>query len=748
MLSRVLGRNMKGKRYIVINDEAHHCYLPHGNKKADEDSGEDENQKAMVWFEGLRQMKQHGYRIGHVYDLSATPYYLKGSGYEPYSLFPWVVSDFGLVDAIESGLVKIPFLPTYDNTQELNEPVLKNIYEHISKDLPKKGMRGQRKADRESGEAASIQTAAPKLPPLLTMALDQFAKDYIDYDSGQRQADEEKVHLFTAPPVFIVVCNNTTVSNEVYKYIAGYPTTDAEGNTIYVKGHWPIFSNYDENGMPKQKPPTLIIDSETINNAGGTINEDFKSTFGSEIANFKREYATIHGAGSADRLTDGDILREVVNTVGRPGALGAHVRCVVSVSMLTEGWDANTVTHVCGVRAFGSQLLCEQVAGRALRRMSYTLKKYDAKTGEELPDNTKRTKDVVEKFPPEYAHIIGVPFKNFKGGKTPPPQAPQSYTEIRALRERSEFEIRFPNIESYRSETPDGRLIADFSKTPKFRLRFNEIPTQTVLGNPIQGVDENRVVLKSDYQSLRDAEVIYELTRRLLNRYYFTKDNGRQFQFFGALKRIVEQWYNSQVEIVGGSDDPNLLRRLVIFWEEEKTSANIYEGIRMANREDERITAVLNYYNPEGSTTHVLGRTTKPVYPTTKSHVNYVVADTGSWEQIAAKALEELPQVEFYVKNHFLGFNIPYMIDGEEHLYQPDFIARVHTPAGDTVNLIIEISGFSNDRTGHKGEKGHYTEYYWLEAANHLGKYGRWAFIEITDIANVKQLITNKINKL
>ncbi len=202
------------------------------------------------------------------------------------------------------------------------------------------------------------------------------------------------------------------------------------------------------------------------------------------------------------------------------------------------------------------------------------------------------------------------------------------------------------------------------------------------------------------------------------------------------------------MEIVGGDDEPNLLRRLVIFWEPEKTSANIYEGIRMANRENERITAVLNYYNPEGSTVHVLGRTTKPVYPTVKSHVNCVVADTGSWEQIAAKALEELPQVECYVKNHFLGFNIPYMIDGEEHQYQTDFIARVQTPTGETVNLIIEISGFSDDRTGHKDAKRYYTENYWLPAANNLGKYGRWAFIEVTDIANVKQLITNKINEL
>lgn len=754
VLSRVLGRNMKGKRYVVINDEAHHCYLPQSNKKADEDSGEDENAKAMVWFEGLRQMKRLGYKIGHVYDLSATPYYLKGSGYEPYSLFPWVVSDFGLIDAIESGLVKIPFLPTYDNSQELEEPVLKNLYANILKNdknaLPKKGMRGQRKENKENGDDAPQGEAAPKLPPLLTLALDQFVKDYEDYNRGTREEGEAKVNLFSTPPVFIVVCNNTAVSNEVYKYIAGYPTTDADGNTVYVKGHWNIFSNYDENNLPLPKPPTLLIDSEAINEAGGTIDKTFKDTFASEIDNFKREYAILHGAGSADKLTDGDILREVVNTVGKPGMLGGHIRCVVSVSMLTEGWDANTVTHVCGVRAFGSQLLCEQVAGRALRRMDYTLHVYDAKTGEDVTDKKKseRPKNVVLKFPPEYAHIIGVPFQNFKGGKSVPPTDPKPFTIIKALPERKDFEIRFPNIESYRTDTPDGIITADFTDTPKFSLRFDEIPTETVLGNPIESVEENKVVLKSDYRSLRDNEVIYELTRRLLNRYYFSREGGRQFHLFGTLKRIVEQWYNSQVEIVGGDDDPLLMRRLVIFWNEEKTSANIYEGIRQANRGNERITAILNYYNPEGSTAHVFGKTTKPVYETKKSHVNYVVADTDSWEQKAAKALEELPQVKYYVKNHFLGFNIPYMVDGEEHQYVTDFIAKVTAPDGGEVNLIIEISGFSDDRTGHKDAKRYYTENYWLPAANNLGNFGRWAFIEITDIANIKQLLMQKINQL
>ena len=751
VISRVLGRNMKGKRIVVINDEAHHCYLPRivDSKQSDEETqeGEKENAKAMVWYEGLRQMKQLGYRIQNVYDLSATPYYLKGSGYEPYSLFPWVVSDFGLVDSIESGLVKIPFLPTYDNSNDLDQPKLRNIYEHIRSELPKKGQRGARKAAKAEGKETMKEVEqAPRLPELLSLALAQFTRDYEEYDQGLRQNDEAATNLFTAPPVFIVVCNNTTVSKEVYKYIAGYETVNAEGKKICVDGHFPIFSNY-RDGMPKQKPPTLIIDSEAVDNAAGTIDDEFKRVFRDEIETFRREYAILHGSGSADRLTEGDILREVVNTVGKLGLLGGHVRCVVSVSMLTEGWDANTVTHVCGVRAFGSQLLCEQVAGRALRRVSYELKKYDAKSGEELPEGSKRTKDVVLKFPPEYAHIIGVPFKTFRGGATPPPNPPKPKTVIKALPERKELEIKFPNIEGYRSDSPEGELRADYTGHYKFCLNFNDIPTETTMGNPIEDPDKNRVVLKSDYQELRDAEVVYELTRRLIHYKYSDRENGIQFQLFGRLKQIVQQWYDSQIEILGG-DGSREMRRLVIFWDPKATSENIYVGIERANLNAERITGITNYYNPEGSTEYVFGTTTKEVYPTVKSHVNYVVADTDSWEQIAAKTMEQMPQVLYYVKNHFLGFHIPYLENGAEHRYTPDFIARVKTPKGEEVNLIIEISGYSNDRTGSKAAKRYYTTNYWLPAANNMQTYGRWDFVEVSDIDNIKAILTEKINQL
>lgn len=756
VLSRILGPGMKGKRFIVINDEAHHCYLPKVKEgkisKKDEETveGEEENKKAMVWYEGLRQMKALGYKLQHVYDLSATPYYLKGSGYAEYSLFPWVVTDFGLVEAIESGLVKIPFLPSMDDTHDLEEPKLRNIYEHIRSSLPKKGQKAAKKKAKEEAEAngnkLTIGEAPPVLPELLTIALEQFVKDYEDYDMGMREAGEAGKDLLTTPPVFIVVCNNTTVSKEVFKYIAGYETVDTDGNIIYQEGHFPVFSNY-VNGMPKKILPSLLIDSSALDEAGNTIDEEFKRVFRQEISDFKREYALMHGAGSADQLTDGDILREVVNTVGKQGKLGGHIRCVVSVSMLTEGWDANTVTHVCGVRAFGSQLLCEQVAGRALRRRSYELAAYDRRTGEEIPSEKLyryNKENVVYKYQPEYAHIIGVPFKTFKGGTAAPSKPPKPTTTIHPVKEREDMEIVFPNIVGYRSERENSVIEADFSGLPKFKLNFNSIPMTTILRTPVGDEEE---ILKTDYKQLRDSQVVYELTRRLLSAKYRDESAMPMFQKFAQLKAVVQKWYDTQVEIIGGDGDADA-RRLVLFWSQDATNASISEGIEEHNRDAERIIAILNHYNPEGSTNHVFGATTKKVWATEKNHINYVVADTDSWEQIAAKTLEEIQTVKKYVKNHFLDFKIPYMALNEEKNYVPDFIAVVETPLGETVNLIIEISGFSNDKTNFKEEKRHYTNDYWLPAANNLKKYGRWDFIEISDIDNIKPMLIAKINSL
>ena len=751
MLNRILEKGVKGKRVVIINDEAHHCYLPKDIKEKlnDDEKSEmkSENENARVWYEGLRQMKLLGYKIQHVYDLSATPYYLKGSGYKEYSLYPWVVSDFGLVDAIESGLVKIPFLPAYDNTTDLEEPKLRNIYEFVKDKLPKRGMKAQKKKDKEEkvDPQNTIAAQAPNLPTLLNTALEQFVKDYEDYDKGLRESFEAMGSLYSAPPVMIVVCNNTTVSYEVYRDIAGYQDgVDNEGEPRYRHGRFPIFSNYDEMGLPKEKFPTLLIDSSALDEASARIDEAFKKAYVKEIEEFKHEYANLHGAGSADNITDADILREVVNTVGKPGKLGGDIKCVVSVSMLTEGWDANTVTHVCGIRAFGSQLLCEQVVGRALRRQSYDLIPYD-KLGREI-DPKKLHKyspeNVTYKFPPEYARIIGVPFNTFKGGQTvvTPPQKPKNI--LRALPERQQqMEIRFPVITGYRSDNIEGTLVADFTNLPRFKLDFNKIPTETVLQTVVNG---DKQMLKTDYLDLRDSQVIYYFAHLMIREYYTSREHGQQFQRFPDIKCIVEKWYNEQLEIVGGDGSPEQ-KRLVMLWNYKAVLDNINEGIHKANADHEEITAVLNYYNPEETTAHVYRATNKDVYPTEKSHVNYVIAEDNSWQQIAAKTLDSMDNVIAWVKNDYLGFRIPYTVGDENKVYLPTFIVKVKKTDESIINLIVECEKFDSDKTGNKDSKHHYLKERWIPAANNLKTYGQWDLLEVEDIDQLKELINEKI---
>lgn len=745
VIKRVLSKFKTGGRLLVINDEAHHCYLPkETGKNTEDENAADENERAAVWFNGLVEISKR-FQVRNIYDLSATPYYLKGSGYEAYKLFPWVVSDFGLIEAIESGLVKIPYLPESDNTQELAMPILRNLYEHVRDELPKKGQTKQRREAKENGEKAI--EAAPQLPKTLITAFEQFVNHYVSYDTGLREAGEGLANLFSEPPVFIVVCNNTSVSKEVYKYVAGYEYEDAKGNNVVKPGRYDIFSNYNPQTLQAyRKPPTLLIDSDALENSN-QVNDDFKKVFAPEIEKFKQDYRIMHPDKSVENITDVDILREVVNTVGKKGALGSHIRCVVSVSMLTEGWDANTVTHIMGLRAFGSQLLCEQVAGRALRRRSYVIQPYnkDGDVIEQRDLHRYKTENIIWKFPPEYAHIIGVPFKLFKGGKADSTPA-QDFTHVEAIPERQmDYEITFPNVQGYRVEIEEGDIEADFTKRPNFELDFTKISIWTKLGTAFGG-EGTKIEVKSHKETLRDASVIFHLTKSLMKWHFSDEDRNPQFQKFNKLKKIVEQWYYTKLIVVGETDAD--LRRLIIYWHEKSVADDINYGILAQQRGRDKILPVLNHYNPLGSTKYVNGNTTKPVFETSKSHVNYVVADTESWEQICAKTLEESPQIVSYVKNAFLGFTVPYTKGGKDSLYYPDFIARCVTADGVPFNLIIEVTGMNRD----KQDKKWYVENRWLPAINGIReKYemDEWHFIEIAnDIRNIKQQLSNKIQSV
>ncbi|HEV3236900.1 MAG TPA: DEAD/DEAH box helicase family protein, partial [Gemmataceae bacterium] len=361
MLQRVMPDLMGIKHILVLNDEAHHCY----REKPDADDNEDlkgddkkeaekNNEAARVWISGLEAVNRK-LGLSRVIDLSATPFFLSGSGYAEGTLFPWTMSDFSLMDAIECGIVKLPRVPVADNIPGAEMPMFRDLWQHIRSNMPKKGR----------GKANTLDPLS--LPPQLQTALEAL---YGHYEKTYELWQKAGIRV---PPCFIVVCNNTSTSKLVYDFISGFQRQNDDGSTTPVNGRLALFRNFDEHGNPFARPNTLLIDSEQLESGEG-LDDNFRAMAADEIERFRREIVERTGDGNqAENITDQALLREVMNTVGKQGRLGESIRCVVSVSMLTEGWDANTVTHVLGVRAFGTQLICEQVIGRALRRQSYEL---------------------------------------------------------------------------------------------------------------------------------------------------------------------------------------------------------------------------------------------------------------------------------------------------------------------------------------------------------------------------------------
>ena len=349
MLQRVMPELMGMKNVLALNDEAHHCYREkpgeddEGDLKGDDRKDAEKNREAArLWISGLEAVKE---KLGltRVIDLSATPFFLRGSGYAEGTLFPWTMCDFSLMDAIECGIVKLPRVPVADNIPGGDMPKLRNLWDHISKQMPRRGR-------------ANSQGLDPlKIPITLKTALEAL---YGHYEKTFRLWQEAGIDV---PPCFIVVCNNTSASKLVYDYISGFHRQHPDGSTTLENGRLELFRNFDDLGAAYGRPRTLLIDSEQLE-SGQALQPNFRRLAADEIERFRREIVERTGdRQQAENLSDQDVLREVMNTVGRAGRLGGSTRCVVSVSMLTEGWDANTVTHVLGVRAFGTQLLCEQV---------------------------------------------------------------------------------------------------------------------------------------------------------------------------------------------------------------------------------------------------------------------------------------------------------------------------------------------------------------------------------------------------
>jgi type III restriction enzyme len=378
--------------------------------------------------------------------------------------------------------------------------------------------------------------------------------------------------------------------------------------------------------------------------------------------------------------------------------------------MLTEGWDANTVTHVLGVRAFGTQLLCEQVIGRALRRQSY-----------ELNEDGK--------FNVEYADVLGIPFDFTAKPMVAPPQPPRETVNVRAVSpDRDALQIRFPRVEGYRVELPADRLEAAFNEDATLELTPDLVgPTVTrnegIIG---EGVDLNVKHL----EDLRQSTLLFHLTKHLLYSKWRDPGGEPKLHLFGQLKRITRAWLDEHLVCKGGTYPAQLMYLSLADMACERITRAI-----VAKHEGERpIKAMLDPYNPEGSTRHVNFNSSKRTRWQTspeKCHVNWVICDS-DWEAEFCRVAESHPRVRAYVKNQGLGLEVPYVFGSEARRYLPDFIVVVDDGRGedDLLHVVVEVKGF---RKTDAQEKKATMDAYWVPAVNNMKTYGRWAFMELTD---------------
>src|SRR5579875_1183581 len=695
--ARVLRRfgSAKGE-IVVLNDEAHHCYQ---DRLLDEDPEVDKearerNRDARVWFRGLLDLRRK-VGIKAIYDLSATPYYLKGSGYNEGFIFPWVVSDFSLMDAIESGIVKIPRVPVDDDAAG-SQLVYLNLWDHIQPPLPKR-----------SSTKATETTGSWVPPEVLEGALRSL---YRSYEANYRHYQETLAALGEPPPVMIVVCPNTLVSKHVFDWIAGQEVERDDGTRLLAPGNLALLSNV-ENGAWVKRQRTIIVDSVQLE-SGEPLGPDFKRYAAREIEAFKQAYRLRNPGADVDQLSDADLLREAMNTIGKPGKLGEHIRCVVSVAMLTEGWDANTVTHILGIRPFRSQLLCEQVVGRGLRRRSYAT-------------NAER------RLEPEYSEIYGVPFAFIPSDRAvAKARAPRPAVEVKALDERWELAIGFPKLDGYRVELPDEELHADFGEDSVLELDRQTV----VLWTQSSGVvGEATEVDLHELRAARPQRVAFALAKMLLER-HFAADGGVEPPWrFPQLLAICKRWLADCLLLHGDLTVGYLLITEVGARAVEKIRDSI---LRVEGSVEPVVLPLLRRFDAYGSTDEVRFLTRKVVMdpPPTKSHLNHVVLDGvrgNSWEEGLARLLESDPRVKSYVKNERLGFTIPYVHKGRTHEYIPDFLVRLTTDPGDHKRtLIVEVSGGLKS-PGPRAAKAETARNQWCRAVNNYGEFGRWGYVEV-----------------
>jgi type III restriction enzyme len=707
-----LGELFERGPIMVLNDEGHHAYRPApiSEKEAKTVGAEEkkEREEATVWVQGLDRINK-ACGIKFCVDMSATPFYIKGSGFPEGEPFPWIVSDFGLVDAIESGITKIPRLPVSDTTGQ-PDPKYFRLWRNITKDL----LREQR-----------LSNNRPKPEVVWERAQDGLVQLAGEYKKAFEAIQQASDTALKAPPVLIVVCDNTDIAQVFFENISG----QSEVEDI------PEDMNEDEG----EEKPSRRKRSKMRMSYGAS-----KTSFPELFQNDRGYLYTIRiDSKRLDKIESEDPdatrdeaakeLREIVNTVGKLGKPGQDVRCVVSVAMLNEGWDASNVTHILGVRAFGSQLLCEQVVGRGLRRMNYT------------PDPQ------TELLPEEYVDVYGIPFSviPYKGKPSrTPPDRPVNH--VYAMPERIPYEIRFPNVEGYVYALRKPSVRADFAHLERLVIEPEKTPTATflkIITDHLEGatrgggigdfVEHNR---QEYYARNHLQQIEFEIARQIVAALVGegsqapVKGSARmrglaRHQLFPQVLKIVRRYVSEKVDFRGMNPCELGLERYV-----RRIKERLLDAILPDEQEGEMpILPILNRYKPIGTTVDVDFTTKRNVHSTQRSHVNAVVLDS-SWEQTAAFYLEQQTDHVFcYVRNDRPFLLIPYEYEGVQHHYEPDYLVSLRK--GKT--LILETKGEEDDQDRAK----HQAARRWVTAINNWGRLGVWDFVVCRDPALIPRQI-------
>ena len=707
-----LGELFERSPLMVLNDEGHHAYRPApiSEKEAKTVGAEErkEREEATVWVQGLDRINK-ACGIKSCVDLSATPFYIKGSGYPEGEPFPWIVSDFGLVDAIESGITKIPRLPVSDTTGQ-PDPKYFRLWRNITKDLA----REQRLSNNRPKPEVVWERAQD--------ALVQLAGEYKKTFEAIQQASDTALK---APPVMILVCDNTDIAQVFFENISG----QAEVEDIP-----------EDSGDDEEEEATSRRKRSRRRVAYGASKTSFPELFQNDkgyLYTIRIDSKRLEKIESEDPDATHDEaakeLREIVNTVGKLGKPGQDVRCVVSVAMLNEGWDASNVTHILGVRAFGSQLLCEQVVGRGLRRMNYT------------PDPQ------TELLPEEYVDVYGIPFSviPYKGKPSrTPPDRPVNH--VYAMPERAAYESRFPNVEGYVYALRKPSIKADFAHLERLVVEPEKTPTATFLriitdhlegGTRGGGIGEFIEHNRSEYYARHHLqEIEFEIARQIVAALVGegsqapVKGSARmrglaRHQLFPQVLRIVRKYVSEKVDFRDMHPCELGLERYV-----RRIKERMLDAIVPDEQEGEMpILPILNRYKPIGRTADVDFTTKRNVHSTQRSHVNAVVLDS-SWEQTAAFYLEQQTDHVFcYVRNDRPFLLIPYEYEGVQHHYEPDYLIRLKNGK----MLILETKGEEDDQDRAKYQAARR----WVTAVNNWGRLGVWDFAVCRDPALIPRQI-------